>query len=116
MRQTGQTPPPFNTHSVVADCRNEIFAAHAVLSGAGIETVKSVMEATTTEAIDSILTEKGLDKKVYPSILEKIMFNIGYRTKNRIEVEVIIFSNERGALMQSEKAALLLEEIKRGVS
>ena len=106
----------FNTHSRMADCRNEIFAAHAALSGAGIETVKSVMEATTTEAIDSILTEKGLDKKVYPSILEKIMFNIGYRTKNRIEVEVIIFSNERGALMQSEKAALLLEEIKRGVS
>jgi len=101
-----------NTHSKIADCRNEIFAAHSALCGADRETVKNIMHAITTDDIHYLLIEKGISQKVYQSILEKIVFHVNGRVRNKIKIEVIVFSNENGILMETEKAMEFIEELK----
>ncbi|WP_010249597.1 cobalt-precorrin-5B (C(1))-methyltransferase CbiD [Acetivibrio cellulolyticus] len=101
-----------NTHSKIADCRNEIFAAHCALMGANRETVEKVMNAKTTNEIHDILTLQSLSQKVYESILKKIIFHLNYRVMNKMQIEVVVFSNEIGVLMQTDNAAILINELK----
>ena len=49
-----------NTHSRVADCRNEIVVAHAALQGADVVTLKRLMECVSTDACVQVLDECGL--------------------------------------------------------
>ena len=44
-----------NTHSKYADCRMELFCAHAALCGAGVELCRSLMAAATTDACIGLL-------------------------------------------------------------
>ena len=101
-----------NTHSKTADCRNEIFAAHAAMSLASTGVVKKIMQAGTTDEIHHILEGAGLCEPVYQSILDKIIFHLNYRAKNKIQFELIIFSNENGVLMKTEHADVYINEIK----
>jgi len=103
-----------NTHSKIADCRNEVFAAHGALAGAGRGTVQQIMAAKTTQEIHGILAEQRLAGDVYQSIMEKVRFNINYRIMNKMEVGFLSFSNEHGVLFQTENAALLINEL-RGI-
>jgi len=101
-----------NTHSKIADCRNEIFAAHSALAGAGKETVENIMNAKTTDEIHSILIQHNIYKMVYQSILKKIMFHLNYRVMNKIKIEVLVFSNENGVLMQTDNVLDFINELK----
>ncbi len=101
-----------NTHSKTADGRNEIFAAHAALAECKIEGIREIMQAGTTDEIHHILERYGLCGRVYDSICEKIQFHLNYRVKNKIQIELIIFSRESGLLMKTEHADKLVQEIK----
>jgi cobalamin biosynthesis protein CbiD/energy-coupling factor transporter ATPase len=101
-----------NTHSKVADCRNEIFASHSALAGADRETVRRVMQARTTQEIHDILAEQAITGDVYQSIMEKIRFNIHYRVMNTMEIGILSFSNEHGVLFQTENAEPLMQELR----
>lgn len=103
-----------NTHSKIADCRNEVFAAHGALAGADRGTVQQIMAAKTTQEIHGILAEQRLAGNVYQSIMEKVRFNINYRIMNKMEVGFLSFSNEHGVLFQTENAASLIREL-RGI-
>ncbi len=101
-----------NTHSKIADCRNEIFAAHCGLLGADSETIKDVMNAKTTNQIHGILVSKNLSKNVYKSILEKILFNLNYRVMDKMQIELVVFSDENGVLMKTQNAEKFINELK----
>lgn len=101
-----------NTHSKNADCRNEIFSAHSALCGADKNVAFRIMNAISTDEIHNILYENNLCEKVYSSILEKILFHINFRVSNKIKVEVLVFSNENGILMQSDNATDFIKQIK----
>jgi cobalt-precorrin-5B (C1)-methyltransferase len=101
-----------NTHSKIADGRNEIFAAHAGMQGAKSDTIVKIMEAGTTDEIHVILAEEGITSRVYNSILDKIMFHLKYRTKNKLKLELLVFSNENGILMKTEHVMDFINEIK----
>lgn len=101
-----------NTHSKIADCRNEIFAAHCALSGATREVVENIMNSVNTVEIHRILVDGNLCDAVYESILKKILFNINYRLMNKVEVELIIFSNENGILMKTKGADDFVAQLK----
>lgn len=103
-----------NTHSKIADCRNEIFASHGALAGADRDTVGQIMQAKTTNEIHGILTQRNIAKDVYQSIMEKVEFHLNYRVKNQIQAGIISFSNEHGVLFQTENAGQLIEEL-RGI-
>ena len=51
----------FNTHSKVADARNEILAAHAALCGAPVELIEKIMALNTMDASPALLREYQLE-------------------------------------------------------
>lgn len=101
-----------NTHSRQADCRMEVLAAHAAMTGAEKEVICKIMECiTTTEALE-ILKQQGILKEVMSGVLEKILFYLRNRTGGQIETEVVLFSLEEGILARSsgvEKLAAMIE-------
>lgn len=101
-----------NTHSKIADCRNEIFASHSALAGASKEMVENIMNAKTTDEIHSILMQHNISKMVYKSILGKIVSHLNYRVMNKIRIEVLVFSNENGVLMQTDNVVDFINELK----
>lgn len=102
-----------NTHSRVADCRCEIFAAHAALAGASREQIKQVMNTVTTDEISGLLQKFGLAEQVYGSILRKIEYHLNERAAFKSRVEVIMFTNCRGTYYQTEGARLAIENLLR---
>lgn len=101
-----------NTHSKVADCRNEIFAAHCALSGAKMGLIENIMNAINTDEIHKLMFDDKLSTVVYESIRKKIVFNLNYRLMNKAKVEFIIFSNESGILMKTEGADDFMAQLK----
>ncbi|ACL75626.1 cobalt-precorrin-5B (C(1))-methyltransferase CbiD [Ruminiclostridium cellulolyticum] len=82
-----------NTHSRTADGRCEIFAAHAALCGASKECINNIMQSMTTDEINVILREEGLEDAVNISILEKIKFHLNYRANYKARIEVVMFTD-----------------------
>jgi len=100
-----------NTHSRTADCRCEIFAAHAALSGASAELAGNIMEAATTEEIDVLLKEAGLAEKVYGSLMSKLEYHLNLRASGKSRVEAIMFTG-REACRQTPGAARLVQMLR----
>ncbi|OPX45741.1 cobalt-precorrin-6A synthase [Ruminiclostridium hungatei] len=100
-----------NTHSRTADCRCEIFAAHAALSGASAELAGNIMEAATTEEIDGLLKEAGLAEKVYGSLMSKLEYHLNLRASGKSRVEAIMFTG-REACCQTPGAARLVQMLR----
>lgn len=98
-----------NSHSSVADCRLEIFAAHAALSGAGQDTVREIMNAVSTDACIDILNQYGLCDAVYASLLVKIKEQLQRRVGGHIDIDAVIFSNVHGFLCQTATAPQLID-------
>ncbi len=98
----------FQTHSAYADARQEIFASHAALCGAEVETIRKLMAAVTVDACLDILQASHLDKPVLQSISQKIQSHLVHRvcgkTGKQIGIEYVIFTNQYGILMQSDGA------------
>lgn len=101
-----------NTHSRVADCRREIFAAHAAMAGAGGAEVKQLMECTTTDEMQRLLVEWDISHIVWQSILANMMEHINHRTGGRCKVEVVVFTIRDGILAKTCGADKLADEIK----
>lgn len=95
-----------NTHSRYADCRCEVFAAHAGLAGASQQVIRQVMEASTADQCLAILEEAGLREPVMASILEKVLTHTRRRADG-VQVEAVLFSNRFGPLAYSEDAGRL---------
>ncbi|EPR09350.1 cobalt-precorrin-5B (C(1))-methyltransferase CbiD [Ruminiclostridium papyrosolvens] len=82
-----------NTHSRTADCRCEIFAAYSALCGASKECISKIMQAMTTDEINGILREEGLEEVVNMSILEKIKIHLNQRANFKCGIEVVMFTD-----------------------
>ncbi len=107
-----------NTHSRTADCRCEIYAAHAALAGASPECVKQIMEAVTTEEVNGMLRQAGIEAAVYESILKKIEYHLNYRAASRCRIEVILFTDQNSqsgdrAFYQTAGAEAVIKEFRR---
>ena len=61
-----------NTHSRMADCRRELFCAHAALCGAERMICESLMQQVTTDGCLEILKNARLCKPVMESLLREI--------------------------------------------
>ncbi len=101
-----------NTHSRWADCRAEIFCAHAAVCGADTETCRALMAAPTTDACLEILEQAGLRDAVMERILAAVGYHLERRAAGSLRVGAVIFSNEYGLLGRTETAAQLMEEWK----
>ncbi len=104
-----------NTHSKVADARVEVMVSHSAICGVKKHVLTELMEAVTTDEMHEILIASGRSKEVYESIGHRIQFQLDYRAKGKIEIAFIAFSNAHGLLIESEKAGIFIEEIKKTV-
>lgn len=103
-----------NTHSAVADGRQEIFTAHAALYGARQETLQALMCATTVDACLAILDSVGLRDPVLQSVGRAIEQKLQHRVHEKVQIEYLMFTNQSGILAQSQNAAQFCEKF-RGI-
>ena len=99
-----------NTHSKQADCRTELFCAHAAICGADAATCRALLDAATTDACLDILAEAGLKAPVMASLLDAVQAHLDRRAVGAFEVGAVLFSNQAGPLGQTKTADALLKK------
>ena len=98
-----------NTHSKWADCRTELFCAHAAVCGASQSICNALMDAATTDACLSILDEAGMRGPVMARILDAVQSHLTHRAADVYEVGAVLFSNEFGLLGSTDCAEEILK-------
>ena len=101
-----------NTHSSVADGRQEIFTAHAALCGAGRETLEGLMQSISVDACIELLDREHLREPVLARIESEIEKRLALRLRGRGHVEFILFTAKYGILAQSPGAMALCERLR----
>lgn len=91
-----------NTHSKYADCRLELFCAHAALCGANTETCRALTQCATTDGAVRVLDRAGLRQPALASLLDAIQRHLERRAGGAFQVGAIVFSNEYGVLGQTK--------------
>lgn len=99
-----------NTHSSYADGRQEVMASHAAIFGAKKETLLKIMNAISIEEMLDAVLEEGEEifNLTMNSIGKAMIRNINHRTKEKIRIEFITFTNAHGCILKSEGADELL--------
>ena len=98
-----------NTHSRMADCRQELFCAHAALCGAEQELCRALMHQPTSDACLTLLEDAGLIAPVLESLLAAVQRHLSRRAE-KTRVGAVIFSNTRGLLGMTEQAERMIRE------
>lgn len=102
-----------NTHSRNADARMEILCANALQAGADRGTLSQIMEALTTDEGLHILKNADLLEATMEQVMEKIAFYLKKRCYERLQIGVILFSNEYGELGKIGPVDEMTEQIIR---
>lgn len=101
-----------NTHSSIADGRQEIFTAHAALCGAPHDTLQALMQSVTIDACLEVLDQVNLRDPVLERIGKAIDERLHYRLRGKAEIGYLMFTNQSGVLAQSKNAVKLCEEFR----
>ena len=99
-----------NTHSRYADCRTELFCAHAAICGADTAICRAVMQAATADACLTILDRADLRQPVLDSLLGAIQSHLERRMGDGCRVGAVLFSNQFGLLGATQPAKEMLEQ------
>lgn len=101
-----------NTHSSVADGRMEVLAAYGAACGADAYLVSRLLKAITVdEGLRLLETREGLRNQVMDLVMERVDEHLKRRAAGRLEIEAVVFTNERGILGITRGAARLLERV-----
>lgn len=93
-----------NTHSREADCRMELLAAFSFRAGVEPHYIHKLFECVTTEEAVRLLKKSEKFDLVMKSIVERICYYMEKRSKGKLNVDCIIYTNELGELAKSEGA------------
>ncbi len=104
-----------NTHSRIADCRTELFAAHAACCGANKSTCVSLMQAATADACLEILEGVGLKAAVTDSLLGAIQAHLSHRAAGAFRVGAAVFYNGYTLLGVTTQGEKLLNDWRKGL-
>lgn len=99
-----------NTHSRTADCRAELFCAHAALCGAGPELCRALMDCVSSDACIAVLDGAGLREEVLDSLLSAIQNHLDRRAAGAFQAGAVVFSNQYGLLGHTRRAKELMEQ------
>ncbi|MBA2857827.1 cobalt-precorrin-5B (C1)-methyltransferase [Methanococcus maripaludis] len=91
----------FDTHSRVADARNEILCAYASLVSQDVEMLQKILQSNTTEDIVEILTEKGILTEVFEIISKRVVERLSLRWE-KINFSCIIIDMKGNILGKSD--------------
>lgn len=101
-----------NTHSRYADCRTELFCAHAAVCGAGPELCAALLEAATTDACLELLDKARLRQAVLDRLLNAVSDHLQRRAGESCRAGAILFSNQYGLQGLTEPAKEILAQWK----
>lgn len=101
-----------NTHSRMADARLETLCSCSILAGCKNQTAKDILACATTDEALNVLEQEDLIPPVMDILLEKIQHHMLLRTEQKIEIEVIVFSNLAGVLAISSGAEDFIQTIR----
>ncbi|WP_367924319.1 cobalt-precorrin-5B (C(1))-methyltransferase CbiD [uncultured Ruthenibacterium sp.] len=99
-----------NTHSRWADCRSELFCAHAAICGASQQICSQVMDAVTVDECIAVLDKVGLRQMVLESLLQEIERHLYRRAAGAYRIGAVLFTNQFGFLGQTKEAAKILAQ------
>ena len=99
-----------NTHSRQADCRTELFCAHAAAAGASTALCRRLLDAATTDACIPLLDAEGLRDPVLSSLTAAVQTHLERRAAGAFAVGVLLFSNQYGLLGLSPQARTLIDQ------
>lgn len=102
----------FNTHSRYGDCRGEIVAANAALSGADIATVAEVLNSATVDEMLLQLEKAGIMDKTVQRITDRIYELVNGRVYGKMQVEVVMFTQKLGLISKTQGAETMAQSIK----
>ena len=85
-----------NTHSREGDCRMEVLAAASVRNQVPYPVLEEILQCVTTEEAVRKLDACGKKDAVMQELLSKIMFYLNKRAAGKMQIEVILYSNEFG--------------------
>ena len=103
-----------NTHRKNADCRMELFCAHAAVHGADTKTCRALMQAATTDACIEILDTASLRGPVITSLMQAIGRSMQERIRGAYRCGAVMFSNVYGILGMTPGTAELLDNWRSG--
>lgn len=87
----------FNTHSHVADAKNEIIAANLALLNAPYELIKSVMEANTSRQITQYISSNNFER-VYDVLARRAEEKCDIFIKHGFKNHILMFDYDDGML------------------
>jgi len=90
----------YNTHSKIADCRNEILTAYSALFIDDKDIIKKILYSNTTEEVIKILKEKGVLEEVFNYIAKRVVERLSERWQG-IKFECIIIDMKGNILGKS---------------
>lgn len=102
-----------NTHSRYADCRTELFCAHAAVCGAGPSVCRALLDAPTSDACLAILDRQGLREPVLNSLLQAIQRHLEHRAAGAYRMGAVLFTNESGELGRTAGTEELIQKWKK---
>ena len=97
----------FQTHSRTADARNEVLAAHYFSFTKDAEGFQNIMSANTTEEVANDID----DTAFWNYLAETIKKRSESYIYNELEVEIVLFSQQKGMLAATDNALPLIKEI-----
>ena len=100
-----------NTHSKEGDCRMELLVAAGVRNQVPYPVLDEILQCVTTEEAVRKLEACGKKDAVMQDLLAKIMFYLKKRAAGKMQIEVILYSNEFGELAKAEGAEAFLQEL-----
>lgn len=98
----------FNTHSRTADCRAELFTAHAALCGGDRDLCRRLMDCPTADACLDLLDQARLRETVLTSLLGRIQLHLSKRTGECCTAGAMLFSNQYGYLGETNQAHVIM--------
>ena len=102
-----------NTHSREGDCRMEILTAAAVKNQVPYAVLEDILQCVTTEEAIRKLDACGKKETVMQDLLKKICFYMNKRAAGKMQIEVILYSNDFGELAKSDGAESFLNTLKQ---
>lgn len=102
-----------NTHSREGDCRMEILTAAAVKNQVPYAVLEDILQCVTTEEALRKLDACGKKEAVMQDLLKKICFYMNKRAEGKMQIEVILYSNDFGELAKSDGAESFLNTLKQ---
>ncbi len=102
----------FHTHNRTADARSEIMTSYVALHGGGQRLIREIFQAKTTDGMVELITNEqdaGLEE-IYSYIAERIKERCERYVGRSLEVEVVVFTFEKGILAESRQVKSWLKE------